>query len=182
MTLLIHEVKPWMLDLSRYDSISAVTFDDALYSQYCYAEHFLSLQGTRLIIFVSTGIVHQGDDQIADISCYDAHDRFFKTGDTRPYMTKEQIIDLYNKGFEIGLHGVTHSHMPEGLRGMQQALNEAKESYQTLLSWGIRATSMSYPYNEPNPGFKILSTLDPKFEYFGDERIEIERFYANNNH
>ena len=180
MILLIHEVKTWMLksDLSPF---SVITFDDALYSQYCYAEHFLSLKGQRplrLILFVSTGIVHTGANQIADISCYEAHDRFFKTGDTRPYMTQKQIVDLYNKGYEIGLHGVTHSHIPKGLKGMKQALDEAKESYQTLMSWGVRPSTMSYPYNEPNPGFKILSSLNPSFEYFGDERIEIERFYA----
>lgn len=178
MILLIHEVKSWMLKPNLCDPFSTITFDDALYSQYYCAEHFLSLGKKRLILFVSTGIVHHGDgDQIKDISCYDAHNRFFKTGDTRPYMTKKQILDLYNKGFEIGLHGVTHQHLPNNLKGMRQALEEAKASYQTLTEWGIKPTCMSYPYNEPNPGFKILSSYYPGFEYFGDERIEIERFY-----
>lgn len=179
MILLIHEVKPWMLKPELYDPFSTITFDDALYSQYRYAEHFLSLCKKRLIIFVSTGIVHNGNDQIVDVSCYEAHNRFFKTGDTRPYMTRKQILDLYNKGFEIGLHGVTHSHMPEGLKGMKQALEEAKASYCTLKEWGITPTCMSYPYNESNPGFRILSSYNAGFEYFGDERIEIERFYEN---
>lgn len=180
MTLLIHDVKPWMLDidLTQFD---IVTFDDALYSQYCYAEHFLALRklGKRLIVFVSTGIVHSGDEpQVQDITCCQAHQKFFNTGDTRPYMTKKQILDLYNKGYEIGLHSVTHSHIPSGLKGIQQALQEAKESYQTLLQWGVKPRSMSYPYNEPNPGFKVLDRYG--FEYFGDERIEIEELRCKN--
>ena len=171
MTLLIHEVRPWMLEIDLPFDI--ITFDDALYSQFFYAEHFLSL-GKRLIVFVSTGIVHQGGaEQILDIACSEAHNRFFTFGDTRPYMTKEQILDLYNKGFEIGLHGVTHSHMPKGIRGVKQALEEAKQSYETLVSWGITPKAMSYPYNEPNIGFKVLDRYG--FEYFGDERVEIER-------
>lgn len=169
--ILIHDVKPWMLKIDL--PFDTITFDDALYSQWYYADHFLAMK-KRLIVFVSTGIIHTGDNQVVDISCRDAHKRFFATGDTRPYMTKDQILDLSNRGFEIGLHGVTHSHMPKGLKGMQMAMDEALQSYETLKSWGLNPKTMSYPYNEPNTGFKILDRYG--FKYFGAERITIERF------
>lgn len=170
-TLLIHDVKPWMLKIELPFDI--ITFDDALYSQYYYAEHFLTLN-KRLILFVSTDIIHDGADQILDITCRQAHDGFFKYHDTRPYMTKKQILHLHKMGFEIGVHGKTHSHIPQGLNGIKMAYDEALSSYETLKSWGITPSSMSYPYNEYNVGFKVLDRYN--FEYFGAERTTIERF------
>ena len=87
--------------------------------------------------------MHQGGDQILNITCRDSHQGFFERGDTRPYMTKEQILDLSHNGFEIGLHAVTHSHIPKGLKGVQMALEEAKESYYTLKSWGLEPKATS---------------------------------------
>lgn len=177
MVLLIHEVKPWMLklDLSEF---STITFDDALYSQYHYMDHFLGL-GKRLIVFASTGILHtyqplKPDNQIISISCYKAHENFFTNGDTRPYMTKEQLLDLNSRGVEIGLHGVTHKHMEHSARGMKEAMNEAMDSYRTFIEMGLTPKSMAYPFNEPNTGFLVLRRFG--IEFFGSERVTIEGY------
>lgn len=176
-SILIHDIKPWMLnvDMSEFDII---TFDDALYSQYYYMPHFEKYLDKRIIVFVSTGIICQdGSYQKKDITCREAHQAFFDTGDTSPYMTKEQLLDLHSRGIEIGLHGVYHKHQVKGVLGMRDALNEAKISYETLLSWGITPKSMSFPYNEYNTGFKFLDRYG--FEYFGDERITIESYQCS---
>lgn len=84
MILEIHRCKKFKC---CFDNVEILTFDDGLYSQFKYFDFFKQLN-KPMYFFISTNIVHSNNDsQVSDIECYDAHDNFFKNGDTRAYMT-----------------------------------------------------------------------------------------------
>lgn len=163
--------------LEEHLQFDIITFDDALYSQYYYADHFLNL-GCRCIVFVSTAIVSKGGPQLLDISCVEAHRLAKSHGDCSPYMTIDQIKDLHHRGMEIGLHGHTHEWIEDQAPGKtMRGMTEAFTSLREMQRWGIEPKSMAYPYNRPNDGYNILRGYRKDFEFFGDERIPIEQFY-----
>jgi peptidoglycan/xylan/chitin deacetylase (PgdA/CDA1 family) len=63
------------------------------------------------------------------------------------FMNKSQVLDLHNKGFEIGSHTRTHAHLMSLTTA--QKINEIEGSYADLLGMGIPSVeSFSYPFGE----------------------------------
>lgn len=64
------------------------------------------------------------------------------------FMTKEQIVDLASKGWEIVSHTSNHEKLNELSYEAQD--DTMKRSVDTLKSWGIDVTSIAYPYGRRN--------------------------------
>lgn len=106
-----------------------ITFDDGYRDNYTNALPVLDRLGLVATFFVTTGTVggelktHSGP---------------------LPTMTRDQLIDLADRGHEVGSHGGTHRSLidlPEG-----DIHREVSESRERLESWlGETVTSFSYP-------------------------------------
>lgn len=174
--LMVHEVKPEFLDLdlSEFDII---TFDDGLYSQYLYREHFLKFN-IPLIYFISTGIICPEDkEQIIDIECSEAHRKWFCNKDSSPYMKWSQIKELNNiPGCKIGGH--SHQHLKHE-KGLVKLYNELSTDTSTMINEFKKnninnINTFAYPYNKEEPLYRtILDRAGIKYVY-GKGRIPIE--------
>lgn len=172
----IHEIRPEFLglDLSDFD---VLTFDDGLVSQYWNYKHFLRFK-KPMIFFISTGIVNTSGNQCPDVlHCADAHTRFFKGGDTSPYMTWDQIKEIASTpGCEIGGHSHLHPNLQglDVLKQVDRAMIETKQMLQTFEQHGIEVKSFCYPYNYPAPGYKFCLFKAGVTRLYGAGRVPIE--------
>ncbi|EPZ52060.1 polysaccharide deacetylase [Bacteriovorax sp. BAL6_X] len=163
------------LDLSNY----IITFDDGLYSQYKYLNHFLKFD-TPKIFFISTNIVSPEQEEQNEIttSCSKAHESFFKTGNTANYMKWSQIKEIAStKNCYIG----GHSHQHKDLRGtlaLKKLHNHLKEDTDKMLNefntQGIEIKDFCFPYNYEAPLYKEILKQRGIENFFGQERIAIE--------
>jgi len=64
----------------------------------------------------------------------------------RELMTKEQIIELSEKGFEIGSHTLTHPHLTN--LNEEEIESELKYSKDILQQYGIVINSVAFPYGK----------------------------------
>ncbi|WP_408098574.1 polysaccharide deacetylase family protein [Peredibacter sp. HCB2-198] len=174
--LMIHEVREWMLDLPLEDYI--LTFDDGLYSQYFYFDHFKKLK-TEKYFFISTNIVcPEHVAQSNDFpTCEDAHKSFFENQSTSHYMKWSQIKEIYQTpNCFIGGHSHNHHrHDEKSIEKLYQNLNSDTEAMLSeFAKQGMKVESFCYPYNKQ---YVLYETLLKKKEFkifFGDERIAIE--------
>jgi hypothetical protein len=179
-TLMIHDVRDWMLklDLSDFD---VITFDDGLYSQYKHYKHFLQF-GKPLYFFVSTDIVcPEREQQVKEtVDSKTAHDLYFKEGNRKFYMKWSQIKEIYNtEGCHIGGHGHTHKR----LRGeplvwaYQTVKDECENMLNTFKEHNISIDSFGFPYNEDIFGYRPTLKVEGVKDFFGNERIRVEDMY-----
>jgi len=176
MILMIHEIRNWMLklDLSDFDII---TFDDGLYSQFVFYEHFLQFN-KPMIFFISSGIVC-GENEIQSSSfpsCSDAHKKFFNNGDKTNYMKWTQIHLLKNHGCEIGGHGFNHLRLKnEKIVNIHKKLSEDIDlMIKSFNSNNIKPISFCFPYNKEYVLYKTLLKNKGFINFYGEERIAIE--------
>jgi hypothetical protein len=173
--LMIHEIYPAMFDLPLEDYI--LTFDDGLYSQFIYAEHFREIK-TEKIYFVSSGIVAQGVQDPTPISCVDAHNKAFR-GDTSNYMTVEQIRYLMEDPLTtIGGHSHHHTRLVD--MALHDMVHHIKKDTELMLTWfesnlNFRPTTFCFPYNEdPHGLYRGILEREGFTEFHGHERTPIE--------
>ena len=119
--LMIHTFKKEYLEYKLDDYI--ITFDDGLYSQYQGSLDLIKkFPNIKIIIFISTGIIHTGDNQTNNNSGI-AHNLFFTHGITQDFLTLEQISELSKiPNITIGLHG--HKHLNINWLKDQFSLND----------------------------------------------------------
>lgn len=171
---MIHEVESWMLDLdlSEFDIF---TFDDGLYSQFKYYNHFLKYN-KPMYFFISTNIICDEDElsQKEQISCKEAHRKYFAYKDTSSYMKWNQIQQIYKtENCFIGGHSHNHPKL-KGLSLLEQfniSKDEARNMLDTFKNKNITIDSFCYPYNDEILGY---NSILKEMKFFGSERIAIE--------
>ena len=176
----IHEILPEYLevDLSDFDIL---TFDDGLYTQYIYHEHFMQF-GKPMYFFISPGIVCYDEylQTSRPIHCADAHNEFFTNKTTWPYMTWKQIRELSRKCI-VGGHSFDHPDL-SNLKPVQQitkAIDQCEKMLKMFEKYRIKIHSFCYPYNDIIPGYKGYLEQHGVHEFFGPDRIPIESIITN---
>lgn len=162
------------LPLEKY----ILTFDDGLYSQYLYFDHFKKIK-TEKYYFISTNIVCP-EDVIQSEECPDcrtAHSLYFTHNETKHYMKWSQIKTIYNtENCFIGGHSHSHKEMDtSSIRNLHQGLVEDTEKMlKEFEKQNIKVKSFCYPYNKQ---YNLYETLLKNYgieTLFGKERIAIE--------
>jgi hypothetical protein len=178
---MIHEITDQLLniDLSGFDII---TFDDGLYSQFCYKDYFINkYPNIPKIYYISTNIIcPENIGQEKNINCVDAHKQSFVLDDNSGYMKLSQIKELYTvKNCFIGAHG--HNHLKSNIK----SFNSLKELYGTMVGdcvdmmktfreWDIAPHSYCNPYNIYDGMSQILIKHNTKLDIIPQNRIAIE--------
>ncbi|WP_412463058.1 polysaccharide deacetylase family protein [Halobacteriovorax sp. RT-2-6] len=175
--LMIHEVYEWMLNLDLSEYI--ITFDDGLYSQYKYLEHFLKFD-TPKIFFISTNIISP-EDEIQNketIPCARAHELFFKNKVTNNYMKWSQIKEIANTAnCYIGGHSHKHKDLRKNI-SLKELHSHLKNDTDTMISEfekkGIQIKDFCFPYNYEAPLYKEVLKQKGITNIYGSGRIAIE--------
>ena len=174
--LMIHEVTEDILALPLENYV--LTFDDGLYSQYYYIEHFNKLD-TEKIFFISSSIVCAGAQSLDFPNCVQAHEKAF-AGDMSDYMTVEQIKTLTTMP-KVSVGGHSHSHTSlDKFSTLAEKANYLKQDTEQMISWfettlGFKPTKFCYPYNNNLEGiYKALLMKHGVTEFYGSERIPVE--------
>lgn len=131
MLCLVFGLVCFMVGVSVQASRGAVTFnfDDAWLSVYTYAVPLIEKYGIQKpTLFVITG--------------------YMNTGEYPAFMNRDQILDLHNRGWEIGSHSRSHSHLTQV--DAQQLREEVQGSYDDLLKMGIHPIVFATPYGDYN--------------------------------
>lgn len=174
--IMIHEVNNKVLEtVETLGRDSIITFDDGLYTQFQYREHFVFFK--RVIFFVNPSIicesvVNQSDEYI---QCHNAHKKAFK-GCFENYMTLEQIQriskeSMYN--FEIGSHSYNHKYFKDS----KSLIKDIQDSLDFFESHNIPIKSFCFPYNQDSKNPHFIHAVKLKFkdlDIFGSNRIPIE--------
>jgi peptidoglycan/xylan/chitin deacetylase (PgdA/CDA1 family) len=106
-----------------------LTFDDGYKSQYTNAKPILDKYGFKATFYIVCNYVGGGEGLVHP----------------NARMTWEDIATLYNEGYDIGSHSMSHANLDEvSKKGMEYEIAESK---QCLLEHGINPTSFSFPTN-----------------------------------
>lgn len=120
-----------------------ITFDDAYEEIYSIAFPILQEFNMKAVVFVI------GDHSIKE-SVWDE-----KRGPVYKLLTKEQIIDLHQAGYEIGSHSLTHPYLTEISRDdAWQEMLRSRMLLEILLNYPVR--SFAYPYGVLNDSLKKM--------------------------
>ena len=111
-----------------------LTFDDGPKSQYTNAKPILDKYGYKATF---------------DIICNDVGDN--------GYLTWEDIIALYNEGYDIGSHTMSHDDLDsQSDKGIEYEVGGSKEC---LFDHGINPTSFAYPTNTGAENTAVVNTV-----------------------
>jgi len=194
--LMIHELtKLQLIYLKKEENIKRFkgwifTFDDGLYSQwYKYKELLKLYPNNSFIFFISTNIINETSNIKIFIESQYAHDEFFKTGNTRSFMTIEHILEISNhKNCFIGGHG--HNHLPADIKKLNKRLNKKlnlskyfniiKEDSDKMIDWfnnnNLNLNYYCYPYNITNDILECyLKNNIPNIKIFGPGRLDLNK-------
>ena len=107
--LMIHEWKDDYLKLPLDQYI--LTFDDGLYSQFDGIKKINNVfDNIEIRVYISTNILHRGNESQTWNECQDAHERYFESGITTDFLNYDQLLELSKlDNVEIGIHG--HNHL-----------------------------------------------------------------------
>jgi peptidoglycan/xylan/chitin deacetylase (PgdA/CDA1 family) len=150
-----------------------ITFDDGYLDTYRLAVPLLKEYGMRAVVFVigdRSIKTNVWDDNRSDIS-------------KAALMNTDQIVEIHQDGFEIGVHTLTHSaltDMPD-----EDCIEEIKNAKTVLEAvTGSTIYSFSYPYGKVNRRIKKY-VFESGYQYacsvfsgpprFGDDPLEIRR-------
>ena len=115
-----------------------ISFDDGYTNNYDHAAPVLERLGIPAVLFVVT-------DQIGRWNAWDAA----HGGARLPLMTVEQLTELTTRGWEIGAHSKTHSHL--SLLSPTELKEELVNSRDELVRAGLPSPRLlAYPYGEHN--------------------------------
>jgi len=173
---MMHEIQESYLDLPLEDYI--LTFDDGLYSQFYYWEHFKSLN-TQKIFFISSSIVCTGNQSQEFISCVQAHEKA-RVGNFENYMTVEQILQLQSDPLTV-IGGHSHSHIRlNTFSNLVERVEYIKHDTEQMVKWFDETLAQfpshfCFPYNEDMDGlYAALLKKRGITNLYGSGRIPIE--------
>jgi hypothetical protein len=185
--IMFHEINDNIINILKenqnYLAYAVFTFDDGLYSQYYYFDKINDLfPNNPKIFFISTDIIYTGfESQIINISCYDAHKKYFTENNKQAYMTLSQIKSLNKKNnCYIGGHGHKHLHAINCTREplkifCKNWINDfitMKEKFTEYKLYNIKI--FCTPYNEENIILNGLLKRVYNGYIIGKQRIAIE--------
>jgi peptidoglycan/xylan/chitin deacetylase (PgdA/CDA1 family) len=102
----------------------SITFDDGWLSQYTAAEPILAAHNMPATFYITTEQLQYSD-----------------------FMNDADVLDLAQRGYEIGDHTVTHPHLPQlSDADLQHELVDSKTYLENLI--GTPVDSLAYPYGE----------------------------------
>lgn len=154
-----------------------ITFDDGYAEVFKYAFPILKEFGWNAVIFV-------------------LGDRSLKTNkwdqnlgiETSSLLNDEQIIEMYESGFEIGSHSLTHARLNSvPLHTAKDEITISKNILQSLINSEIM--SFSYPYGAldstiktivHDAGYKIACGVFTGPPRFGEDKLDIRRITISN--
>lgn len=155
-----------------------LTFDDGYMDFYRLAYPLLLEYGMKSVLFVL------GDRNIK-VNYWDSIE-----GEMPParLMDDHHIIELHNKGFEIGAHSLTHSNLRE-LKGdqLRDEILKPKIVLESLI--GDEVHSCSYPYGQVDEnikkeaaevGYRFGCSVFSGPAQFGEDLLEIRRLAIHN--
>ncbi|HZB16555.1 MAG TPA: polysaccharide deacetylase family protein [Nitrososphaeraceae archaeon] len=118
-----------------------LTFDDGYKSQYTNAKPILDKYGYKATFYIVCNNVGGGERQVHP----------------NVKMTWEDIIALYNEGYDIGSHTMSHDDL-DGLseKGIEYEVGGSKEC---LVDHGIIPTSFAYPLNTGAQNAAVVNTV-----------------------
>lgn len=155
-----------------------LTFDDGLYSQWCFLDE-LSAIDTPKYFFISTKYI-SGGVQSLNFPCSEhAHEKA-RCGIYEDFMTVDQIKQVIcTPGCEVGGHGHAHIRLrdiPKLTDKMRILMDDTKQMKEEFLSrFGFTPSTFCFPYNDSVDGLYpgILRRMGFT-TFFGSERIPIE--------
>lgn len=180
----IHEITPEILNIPK-DSLAnyILTFDDGLYSQYYYWNHFNSIS-TEKILFITPKILNPSSTlQIIDISSRNAHYNYFANKDISGFMSLPQLKKLMrSKNTIIGGHSFSHfKEKHSEFKNLEEQFLFIKDDTQKMVDWfkntlNYNIDHFCFPYNNNYKGLytAIIQQIFNIKNVYGDERIPIE--------
>ncbi len=157
--LMIHEMNE-NSDVGNHNC----TFDDGLLSQYTYGRNI----DNEKIYFICPSFIENGVNDIGQ-KC----------------MNIEHIKKLMDLGIEIGAHSYYHAKLWK-LPDLKHRIYHIKKDTDLMLKWfdvnlGLKPEKFCFPYNFDLDGLYKAALVPYGFkEYFGNERIDIDKNYATN--
>ena len=115
-----------------------ITFDDGYESVYTHAYPILRQANFKGVVFVVAGFIDRWNDWDINLG-----------GIRFRHLTREQIRELENNGWEVGAHGMTHralSHLPEA--EMEKELLGSREVLTALSKKPVQ--TVAYPFGIHN--------------------------------
>lgn len=156
-----------------------ITFDDGYLDTYRFAFPLMKEYGMKGVVFVI------GDQSIKTNVWDDNKPEIIKAS----LMNSDQIVEMHNNGFEIGVHTLTHSHLTK--LSEEQCMREIKMPKIILESIiGSKINSFSYPYGKVNnrvkeyvasSGYKYACSVYSGPAKFGLDPLEIRRISVLSN-
>ncbi len=162
-------------DSNGLNHLVAITFDDAFLSVKENAIPILKEYGLPAAIFVPAGNLGQPPRWEMPENC---------TNKNRTVMSKEQIAELDNDGFEIFSHTVSHPVLTEiDNNKLQHELTCSKIALEKMV--GYRVLAISYPHGAHDSrvcsaakeaGYKLGFTIEPQIVNNCTDDMQIGRF------
>lgn len=153
----------------------AITFDDAFVSIIENAIPILKEYILPAGIFVPTG-------NLGSPPCWEMPENYRAKYET--VMSRQQIVELDNEGFEIFSHTVSHAMLTELDNGILEAeLAKSKRILEDIV--GHEVIGISYPYGAINDriykatnraGYKLAFTIEPRIIDSTTDNLKIGRF------
>src|SRR5215216_2661529 len=123
------------------DKAVILTFDDGYKSQYTNAKPILDKYGYKATFYIVCNNVGGGEGLVHP----------------NVKMTWEDIIALYNEGYDIGSHTMSHNDLDSlSEKGIEYEVGGSKEC---LFDHGINPTSFSYPTNTGAENAAVVNTV-----------------------
>ena len=174
--LMIHEFREEFLDLPLENYV--LTFDDGLFSQYCFYERIKHIP-TEKIFFISSGIICEGTQSSEFPPCQIAHEKAF-AGNKEDYMTIDQIKELLKDPW-VSIGGHSHAHLDlNKLNKFTHKIMHIVDDTKTMFQWfkdnlGFKPTKFCFPYNNDLDGsYRALLKNTGITDFYGKERTAIE--------
>jgi peptidoglycan/xylan/chitin deacetylase (PgdA/CDA1 family) len=134
-----------------------------------------------------TSIRNRDDQKLTDVSKFLGIDESNYLSANKPYMTSEQIQEMYSDGFTIGAHGITHRKL--GFIPETEMELEILESCQTIQAiTGQDIVPFSFPQSAGNVDRSRLGDILDRYPFIGlmfdtkdlrlDKKFLINRVWA----
>jgi peptidoglycan/xylan/chitin deacetylase (PgdA/CDA1 family) len=149
-----------------------ITFDDGYVDTYENAFPILDALGMKAVVFVL------GNREI-NSNYWDQESGF----EGAPLMTDEQMLELFQAGYEIGAHSSSHPRLPRlGKQAAWDEITKSRIGLEIILNSPV--SSFSYPYGELNgeikgmvadAGYRLACGVYTGPARFGEDLFEIRR-------
>jgi len=168
--LMVHDVTYYYL--KHLDNKYTLTFDDGLYSVYYYRNYLKKINTDKIIFIPTERILEDRKSSPIFSDCYMANNFWLNYRDNSPYMTVNEVKDLYNLGFIIGCHSHYHKREYNSKKIIKEDIFLTIEWFKKYLKF--IPEHFAFPYNNENEILKYELMKNGVKYFYGSERIPIE--------